>query len=82
MRLIRKIRHQAGSSVESADFGISTGSAAILGLCPDPAEATGSSPVAILWLQGNHIPAPMKAVLVLQRFEDQLREAVSVNEIG
>jgi hypothetical protein len=35
-----------------------------------------------LRLQKSHVAASMKAVLVLQRFEDQLREAVSVNEIG
>jgi hypothetical protein len=35
-----------------------------------------------LRLQGNYVAASMKAVLVLQRLEDQLREAVSVNEIG
>ena len=35
-----------------------------------------------LRLQGNYVAASIKAVLVLQRFEDQLREAVSVNEIG
>jgi hypothetical protein len=32
--------------------------------------------------QGDHVATPMKAVLVLQRFEDQLREGVSVKEIG